>query len=121
MLNSNKWHNIPDTPKLLTEASALSLRELLPSLYLHGYNDFDGYIVDKSGIKGIMYGYVLFDTEIAKEVIEQTKKLDDKISLLADNNSLDYSNPDIYYDISYILINVYYLKLYFGSNFPYES
>jgi hypothetical protein len=120
MLNSNEWNNKPGTPKLVTGANALGLRELLPSLYLHGYNDFDGYIVDKSGIKGIMYGYALFDTEIAKEVIEQTKKLNDKISLLTDNDSLDYSNPDIYYDISYMLINVYYLKLYFGNNFPYE-
>ena len=69
---------------------------------------------------GVMFGYTLFDTDILNIFIEQTKELDKEISLLKEEGRLENITPDIYYQISYMIKNVYYLKLYFGDNFPYN-
>jgi len=67
-----------------------------------------------------MFGYTLFDTDILKIFIERTKELDKEISLLKGENLLENITPDTYWDISYMIKYVYYLKLNFGDNFPYN-
>jgi hypothetical protein len=117
MLNSREWRNISNSPRFITPSRAAALPELLPVIYSPG---FDGYIVDKSGIKGIMYSYALFDTEVLTEVIEQTRQHIANISLLANENGVDYGANNNYFAINNLLINIYYLKLFFGDNFPYD-
>ena len=117
LFNSNEWRGMANDQKLVTPLNKLRLAKILPTL---GFSDrFDSYIVDKSGIKGVMYGYALFDFDILSEVINQTKSLNAAISLLSKENRLDYSNPNIYYVARDLLLNVYYLKLFFGDNFTY--
>jgi len=122
LINSDGWKNISNTPKLVTASNATNLRKLLHRLYLSRLNNsyFDGFIVDKIGVKGVMFGYTLFDTDVLNFFIEQTKELDKKISLFKEDGSLTHITPDIYYQISYMIKYVYYLKLYFGDNFPYN-
>jgi len=122
LINSNEWKNISNTPKLVTAANAKNLSKLFSRLRLdrQSNSNFDGFIVDKSGIMGIMFGYTLFDTDILNIFIEQTGKLDKEISLLKEEGRLENKNADIYYKISYMIKYVYYLKLYFGDNFPYN-
>jgi hypothetical protein len=122
LINSNEWKNILNTPKLVTAENAANLRKLFSRLHLGGQsnNNFDEFIFDKSGIKGVMFGYTLFDTDILNIFIEQTKELDNEISLLKEEDRLENITPDIYYKISYMIKYVYYLKLYFGDNFPYN-
>jgi hypothetical protein len=117
LLNSNGWRDISNNPKFVSPSNTEKLSELLPLLYESG---FDSYIIDKDGIKGIMYSYALFDPDVLLEVIEQTKQYDADITILANKKHLDYGNSDIYYAVKNLLINVYYLKLYFGDNFPYN-
>lgn len=117
MLASREWQNITNNPKFITPSRAAALSELFPIIYFPG---FDGYIVDKNGIKGIMYSYALFDPDILIEVIEQTRQHSAAISLLANGNGFDYRDADTYYAINSLLINVYYLRLFFGDNFPYD-
>ena len=122
LINSNEWKNISNTPKLVTAANAVNLRKLFSRLNLGGQsnNNFDGFIVDKKGITGVMFGYTLFDTDILNIFIKQTGELDKEISLLKEEGRLENITPDIYYQISYMIKYVYYLKLYFGDNFPYN-
>jgi hypothetical protein len=122
LINSNEWKNISNTSKLVTAANAANLLKLLPCLYLGGQsnNNFDGFIVDKSGVKGVMFGYTLFDADILNIFIKETRELDKEISLLKEENRLENITPDIYYQISYMIKYVYYLKLNFGGNFPYN-
>jgi len=121
LITSNEWKNISNTPKLVTAANAANLRKLFSRLNLSGRsNNFDGFIVDKSGIMGVMFGYTLFDTDILNIFIEQTGELDKEISLLKEEDRLENINADIYYQISYMIKYVYYLKLYFGGNFTYN-
>jgi hypothetical protein len=122
LINSNAWKNISNTPKLVTAANAANLLKLLPRLYLGGQsnNNFDGFIVDKNAVKGVMFGYALFDTDILKIFIKETRELDKEISILKEEGRLENITPDIYYLLSYMIKYVYYLKLYFGDNFPYN-
>jgi len=122
LLNSDEWKNTSNTPKLVTAENATTLLKLLPRLYLGGHsnNNFDGFIVDKSGVKGVMFGYTLFDTDILNFFIGQTKELDKEISLLKEEGLLENITADNYWDISNLVKYVYYLKLYFGDNFPYN-
>jgi len=122
LISSNEWKNISNTPKLVTAANAANLRKLFSRLHLDGQsnNNFDGFIVDKSGIMGVMFGYTLFDTDVLNIFIEKTKELDKEISLLREEGRLENITPDIYYEIGYMIKYVYYLKLYFGGNFPYN-
>ena len=122
LINSNEWKNISNTPKLVTAVNAANLLKLLPHLYLGGQsnNNFDGFIVDKSAVKGVMFGYALFDADILKIFIKETGKLDKEIHILKEEGRLENITPDIYYLLSYMIKYVYYLKLYFGDNFPYN-
>jgi hypothetical protein len=122
LINSNEWKNISNTPKLVTAANAANLLKLLPHLYLgrQSNNNFDGFIVDKSAVKGVMFGYALFDADILKIFIKETRELDKEISILKEEGRLENITPDIYYLLSYMIKYVYYLKLYFGDNFPYN-
>jgi len=122
LINSNEWKNISNTPKLVTNLNAANLRKLFSRLNLDGQNNnnFDGFIVDKSGIMGVMFGYTLFDTDILNIFIEQTGELDKDISLLKKEDRLENKNADIYYQINNMIKYVYYLKLNFGDNFPYN-
>jgi len=122
LITSNEWENISNTPKLVTAANAANLRKLFSRLHLGGQsnNNFDGFIVDKSSVKGVMFGYTLFDADILNIFIKQTGELDKEISLLKEESRLENITPDIYYKISYMIKYVYYLKLYFGDNFPYN-
>jgi len=120
LVNSNEWKNILNAPKLVTATNAANLRKLFSRLNLSGQsnNNFDGFIIDKNGIMGVMFGYTLFDTDILNIFIEQTRELDNEISLLKEEDRSE--NIDIYYKMSYMIKYVYYLKLYFGDNFPYD-
>jgi len=122
LINSNEWKNISNAPKLVTAENAANLRKLFSRLHLGGQsnNNFDGFIVDKNSIMGVMFGYTLFDTNILNIFIEQIRKLDKEISLLKEEDRLENKNADIYYQISNMIKYVYYLKLYFGDNFPYN-
>ena len=122
LINSNEWKNISNTPKLVTAANAANLRKLFSRLHLGGQsnNNFDGFIVDKNGIMGVMFGYTLFDTDILNIFIEQTRELNNEISLLKEEDLLENITPGIYYQISYMIKYIYYLKLYFGDYFPYN-
>jgi len=117
LLNSNEWRDVSNNPKFVTPSNAEKLSELFPLLHESG---FDSYIIDKDGIKGIMYSYALFDPDVLLEIIEQTKQYNANIAILAKENRLDYGDPDIYNAVKNLLINVYYLKLYFGGHFPYR-
>jgi len=117
LLNSMRWESITTTPKFITQSGATKLRELLPFDY---FSDFDGYIIDRSGVMGIMYSYALYDNDVLEVVIEQTKFYDAKLSLFFNEHGFDYSDSDVYFTITNLLINIYYLKLYFGENFPYD-
>jgi hypothetical protein len=64
--------------------------------------------------------FALFDPDVLLEIIGQTKHYDAKITILANENRLDYGDPDICDAVKNLLINVYYLKLYFGDNFPFS-
>ncbi len=117
LLQSKEWQSIPDSPRFLTKPKIDRVNELLPLLY-QPY--FDGFIVDKTGILGIMYSYALFDPAVLKQVIEQTRQYDIEIAAMNRKNRLDYRNPQTYVTIRNYITNVYYLKLFFGDNFPYE-
>jgi tetratricopeptide (TPR) repeat protein len=117
MLQSEAWRSMPLTPKFIIP----SRREEFVSISPFFYNGpFDGYIVDKTGIKGIMYSYALFKPDVLKEIIEQTKQYEAHISVLSNENRFDYEDTDTYYNIMDLLINVYYLRLFFGAYFPYD-
>jgi hypothetical protein len=104
MLASREWQNITNNPKFITPSKAITLSELFPIIYSPG---FDGYIVDKSSIKGITYSYALFDPDVLIEVIEQTRQHSATISLLANGNGFDYGDADTYYAINDLLIYVF--------------
>ncbi|MCL2066933.1 MAG: hypothetical protein FWG99_05670 [Treponema sp.] len=99
MLNSKEWEDITNMPKFITALKTEKLHEIIPVLYSPG---FDGYIVDKNGIKGIMYSYALFDPSVLTEVIALTKKYDENIFNLSEQNILNYNDPEIYYTIKII-------------------
>jgi hypothetical protein len=67
-----------------------------------------------------MYSYTLFKPEVLRAIIDQTKEYEAAISALSRENNLDYENADLYYNISNLLANVYYLRLFFGDYFPYD-
>ncbi|MDR2178073.1 MAG: hypothetical protein LBP20_08565 [Treponema sp.] len=117
LLESDEWRNMPEGPRLVAPRQARKLFNVLPILY---NPTFDGYIIDKAGIKGVMYSYTLFMPEVMRAIIDQTKEYEAVISVLSRENNLDYENVDLYYNIRNLLANVYYLRLFFGDYFPYS-
>jgi hypothetical protein len=113
----NEWQDITNSPKYITKPEAKRFDKLLPISYEKG---FDGYIVDKSSILGIMYSYALNDIEIFTEVVEQTKQCSNSILSLNNEGLLAYNDPEVYNSISTMLKNIYYLKLFYGDSFPYS-
>ncbi|MHB9294219.1 hypothetical protein Holit_03345 [Hollandina sp. SP2] len=117
MLESEEWQGISNTPKMLTLSQAYKVRQLLPISY---ESPFDGYIVEKSGIIGVMYSYALYDPVVLKEVIKQMRQYDGDLSVLLAGNAIDYTDAATYVMIRDFLTSVYYLKLWFGDYFPYD-
>jgi hypothetical protein len=117
MFQSKEWQDIPNTPKLVTLKQATQLVELLQINY---ENPFNGYIVDKAGMKSIKYSYVLFNPDILKISIAETKRYEAAIALSSSEGRLNYEDANLYYNIRYLLSNVYYLRLFFGDYFPYN-
>jgi hypothetical protein len=117
MFQSKEWQSIPNTPKFVTPKQALQLVELLSFEY---NAPFDWYIVDKAGIKGITHSYALFDLDVLKEIIAQTRQYEADIGILSSEGRLNYEDADLYYNIRNLLMNVYYLRLFFGDYFPYD-
>jgi hypothetical protein len=117
IFQSEEWQGIPNTPKLVTPKQTVHMVDLLSVQY---EAPFDKYIVDKSGIKGIMYSYVLFKPDVLQQIITQTRQYESGIRLLSGEGPINYEDADTYYMISDFLINVYYLRLSFGEYFPYD-
>ena len=113
----NEWQSITNEPKYITKTQAKLFDKLLPISYEKG---FDGYIVDKSGILGIMYSYALNDIEVLTEVVEQTEQYNNSILILKNEGPFEYSDSEVWYSISTMLKNIYYLKLFYGDSFPYN-
>jgi hypothetical protein len=117
MLESEEWQGISNTPKIVTPSQTDRLRRVLPIMY---DPFFDGYIIDKSGIIGIMYSYALYDPVVLKEVIKQMRQYDADLSVLVEEKAIDYNDAATYVMIRDFLTSVYYLKLWFGDYFPYD-
>jgi hypothetical protein len=117
LLNSQEWQKITDETKYITPTQLERLDELIDLYYSSG---FDGYIVEKNSEVGFFDSYAFFDPEIANMAIKQTRESAVKMNTMLNENPYNYSDADTWITISKFIKNVYYLKLAFGVNFPYD-
>lgn len=117
-MENKKWTENDYRQKFLNISEIKKLNRYVPIFADKSICEYTNFIVDKNGCYGIKYGYVFFEDYVLKEILHQTKiinqELIDKTINLKDLNAEDFFKSEDF------LKNIYYLKLFYGDKFDYD-
>lgn len=117
-LENQNWYENDYKQKYILFKDIKKINRDIPIFVDDSIKNYSNFFVDKNSIYGIKYGYVFDKDFVLKEVIKQIQDSNYKLS----NNliNLNKMEAEDYYKIEDFIINIYYLKLFYGDTFDYD-